>query len=264
MNIFFRELRANLKSLLIWSGIVILFNIAGFTKFSAFYKNPELLRVIDTMPKAMISAFNMDSFNLTTVTGFYGIMIMYFSLILSIAAAMWGSDIISKEERDKTVEFSLTLPVKRSQLLTAKIAAALVNCLLLLFVTWAATLFGAQSFAPDSQFYEFVSTSLWAFFFIQMIFLALGIFLGSAMKQHKRAGSLAVSLLLSSYFASVLTELSEDMAFLRYVSPFKYFDPLLMLRESRLEIGFALLSLLITALALAGAYYSYSKRDLYI
>ena len=54
------------------------------------------------------------------------------------------------------------------------------------------------------------------------------------------------------------------MAFLRYLSPFSYFDPLLMLRESRLEIGFALLSLLITALALAGAYYTYSKRDLYI
>ncbi len=32
---------------------------------------------------------------------------------------MWGSDIISKEERDKTVEY-LTLPVTRARLLTAK------------------------------------------------------------------------------------------------------------------------------------------------
>ncbi len=47
MNIFFRELRANLKSLLIWSGIVILFNIVGFSKFSAFYNNPELLSILD-------------------------------------------------------------------------------------------------------------------------------------------------------------------------------------------------------------------------
>ena len=264
MNIFFRELRANFKSLLIWSGIVILFSIVGFSKFSAFYNNPDLLSVVDAMPEGMIKAFNMDSFNLTTVTGFYGIMVNYMGLMLSIAAAMWGSDIISKEERDKTVEYSLTLPVKRSRLISAKIAAALVNCLLLLFVTWMATLVLAQSYAPDSQFYDFVSTSLWAFFFLQLIFLALGIFLGSALKQHKRAGSLAVSILLGTYFASVLTELSEDMAFLKYFSPFKYFDPLLMLRESRLEVGFALLSLLITAVALAGAYIAYSKRDLYI
>jgi hypothetical protein len=33
---------------------------------------------------------------------------------------MWGSDIISKEERDKTIEFSLTLPVKRSKLISGK------------------------------------------------------------------------------------------------------------------------------------------------
>jgi len=259
-----RELRANFKSLLIWSGIVILFSIVGFSKFTAYYNNPEMLKILDAMPQGMIAAFNMDSFNLTTVTGFYGIMVTYMGLMLSIAAAMWGSDIISKEERDKTVEYSLTLPVKRSRLITAKLSATFVNCMLLLFVTWATTIVLAQNYAPDSQFYDFVSTSLWAYFFLQIIFLALGVFLGAALKQHKRAGSLAVSILLASYFASVLTELSEEMAFLRYLSPFKFFDPLLMLRESRLEGGFALLSLLITVLALAGAYIAYSKRDLYI
>ena len=209
MNIFFRELRANFKSLLIWCGIVILFNLVGFSKFSAFYNNPDLLSVLDSMPQGLISAFNMDAFNLTTVTGFYGIMIVYFSLILSIAAAMWGSDIISKEERDKTVEYSLTLPVKRRRLITAKLAAAALNSFLLLLVTWISTLTFAQNFQPDGQFYEFVSTSLWALFFIQIIFLALGIFLGCAIKQHKRAGSLAVSILLGAYFASILTEMSE-------------------------------------------------------
>lgn len=257
-------MRANFKALLIWSGIIILFSIVGFSKFSAFYNNPDLLSVLDAMPQGMIRAFDMDSFNLTTVTGFYGIMITYLGLMLSIAAAMWGSDIISKEERDRTVEFALTLPVKRSRLITAKIAAAFVNCMLLMQVAWISTLVFAQSYAPDSRFYEFVSTSLWAYFFLQLIFLALGIFLGAALKQHKRASSLAVSILLASYFASLLVELSDDMAFLRYVSPFKYFDPLMMLNESRLEGGFALLSLLITAAALVGAYIAYSKRDLYI
>ena len=53
----------------------------------------------------------MRAFNMTTLSGFYGIMFIYFGLMGAIAAAMWGSDIISKEERDKTVEFSLVLPV---------------------------------------------------------------------------------------------------------------------------------------------------------
>ena len=184
--------------------------------------------------------------------------------MLSIAAAMWGSDIISKEERDKTVEYSLTLPVKRSRLITRQDRCGAGELPPAAVCHLGGNDGLAQSYAPDSEFYDFVSTSLWSFFFLQLIFLALGVFLGAALKQHKRAGSLAVSILLAAYFASFLTELSENMDFLRYVSPFKYFDPLLMLRESRLEGGFALLSLLITALAFAGAYYAYSKRDLYI
>lgn len=264
MNIFLRELRANLKSLLIWSVIIILFCVVGFSKFSAFYENPELLAILDNYPPEMISALSLNTFNLTTVTGFYGIMIMYWGLILSIAAAMWGSDIISKEERDRTVEFSLTLPVTRTRLVTAKTAAAAFNCVMLLLVTWGFTLIGAQNYQPDTSFYNFVAISMLAFFLLQMIFLALGVFLGCAIKRYKRAGSLAMAILLSTYFASILAGLTEDLKFLRYISPFKYFDPVKMLNENQVEVTFVLLSVALVVAFLAGAYLSYQKRDLYI
>jgi ABC-2 type transport system permease protein len=212
----------------------------------------------------MINALNMNAFNLTTVTGFYGVMIVYFALILSIAAAMWGSDIIAKEERDRTVEFALTLPVKRSRLVSAKLAAAAVNCILLLLVTWGMTLVSAQSYSPDSQFYRYVSISMLAFLLMEMIFLALGILLGCALKQHKRAGAAAIAILLGSYFASILSGMSTKMEFLKYFSPFKYFDAALLLRESRLDLLFVGLSLAIIAACLLGAYAAYQRRDLYI
>ncbi len=136
MNIFLRELKANFKSLLIWGGIVILFVSVGFSKFSAFEGNPEMLAMLEGMPPALLAAFNLKAFNLTTVTGFQGMMFTYFSLLLSIAAVMWGTDIITKEERDKTVEFALTLPVARSRVVTAKTLAAMVNCIGLLLITW--------------------------------------------------------------------------------------------------------------------------------
>ena len=115
MNIFLRELKANLKSLLIWSVIIGLLIMMAVAKFSAFAGDPEMLKMLDAMPPALLDALNMRAFNLTTLTGFYGIMFIYFGLMGAIAAAMWGSDIISKEERDKTVEFSLVLPVSRSR-----------------------------------------------------------------------------------------------------------------------------------------------------
>jgi len=264
MNIFMRELKANLKSLIIWSVIVVLFVVVGTSKFTAYYENPELLAILDTMPPAMLAAFNMQAFNLTTVTGFFGLMFTYYALMVSIAAAMWGSDIISKEERDKTVEFALTLPVTRGRVVTAKALAALVNCIALLLITWGASLASTAQFNPDSEFYKFVGLCMVALFLMQLIFLAIGIFLGCAMKQYRRASSIAVSLLLGTYFLSILPSLNKDLDFVKYFTPFKYFDAGILLRESRFDVTFVLLSLAIIVASMVGAYLTYTRRDLYI
>ncbi len=264
MNIFRRELRANLRSLIVWGVIVILFVTMGFSKFSAYEGNPELLAVLDNMPPALLAAFNFEAFNLTTITGFYGVMFTYFALLLSISAAMWGSDIISKEERDKTVEFSLTLPVKRSTLITFKTLAAMVNCIVLLLITLLATLANSSVYQTNSEFYSFLYLSMLALFILQMIFLAVGVFLGCAMKRHKRAGTVAVSLLLLTYFLSFIADMNENLAFLRFVSPFKYFNPASLLHDATIEPTFLALSAGIIAACLIGAYYTYSRRDLYI
>ncbi len=264
MNIFVRELKANLRSLLIWGVIVVLFVTVGVSKFSAYYENPEMLAILDDMPPALLAAFSFQAFNLTTITGFFGLMFTYFALLLSIAAAMWGSDIISKEERDKTVEFSLTLPVTRSRLVTAKTLAALVNCIGLLLITLAASLASAAQYQPDSEFYQFLGLCMVALFIMQLIFLAIGIFLGCAMKQYKRASAVAVSLLLGTYFLSVISGLNKNLDFLKYLSPFKYFDAGVLLRESRMDLVFVGLSLAIILVSMVGAYLTYARRDLYI
>jgi ABC-2 type transport system permease protein len=264
MNIFIRELKANFRSLLIWGGIVILFSVTGFSKFAAYEGNPELIAILDGMPPALLAAFNMNAFNLTTITGFWGVMFNYFALLLSVAAVMWGSDIITKEERDKTVEFTLTLPLPREKLITAKTLAAFVNCIGLLLITWGITLVNATSYQTDSEFFEFVSISMLAFFLLQMVFLAIGILLGCALKQYKQASSIAVGIILGTFFLSIIAGLNENLEFLKYFSPFKYFNPASMLHESQIELVFVWISAGIIAVSLVGAYVTYSKRDLYI
>jgi ABC-2 type transport system permease protein len=264
MNVFVRELKANLNSLLIWGIIVILFVMVAISKFSAYEGNPEMLAILNDMPPALLSAMNMRAFNLTTISGFFGVMFTYFALILSIAAVMWGSDVISKEERDKTIEFSLTLPVTRSRLVTAKAVAVLVNCIGLLLITWGASVVSAARYQPDSEFYSFLGLCMLALFIMQLTFLAIGIFLGCAMKQYRRVSSVAVSLLLGTYFLSIISGLNRNLEFLKYLSPFKYFDAGVLLREARLDWAFVSLSLAIILASMVGAYITYARRDLYI
>lgn len=264
MNIFFRELKANFMSLLIWAGIMFLLITIGFAKFTAYEGNPELLAILDDMPQPIVEALNMNAFNLTTITGFYGVFFTYFALILSIAAAMWGSDIISKEERDKTVEFSLTLPVTREKVVTAKTLAALVHCIALLLITWGLVLVNATKFQTDPEFYAFVSRSMLALFILELVFLAIGVFLGCSMMQYKRVGSVVISLLLGSYILSIISGLDEDLDFLHFFTPFGYFDPGELMRQAQFDLTYVLICAAIIIVAMVGAYYTYARRDLYI
>lgn len=264
MNIFLRELRANLKSLVIWSVIIGLLILIAVSKFSAYYNNPEMLAVLDAMPPALLDAFSMGSFNLTTLSGFFGIMFIYFGLMGAIAAAMWGSDIISKEERDKTVEFSLVLPVSRNRVITAKALAALVNCVAFVLITWAISLVAAQQYNPDQAFYDYLAIQMQAMFVIELIFLAIGLFLGSALKWYKRASTIAISIILATYFMSVISGMQQNLDFLKYFTPFKYFDAGELFNSGQLDTTYLLISAAIIAVCLALAYITYNKRDLYI
>ena len=264
MNILMRELRANLKSLLIWCVISILFVTVGFSKFAAYEGNPELLAILDSIPPVVMEAFSFNAFNLTTLTGFFGVMFTYFALILSISATLWGTDIITKEERDRTVEFSLTLPVRRSRMVTAKMLAAEINCIILLLVTWGAVLVSSTAYQTDSEFFAFVSRAMLALVIMQTLFLAVGIFIGSALTHYKRAASIGMAVLLGTYFLSILSGLSEDLDFLRYLTPFKYFNPADILHNAGLDLNYVGLSAAIILLCVVGGLAAYQRRDLYI
>ncbi len=233
-------------------------------KFSAFAGDPQMLAMLDSMPPALLDALSMRAFNLTTLSGLYGIMFIYFALMGAIAAAMWGSEIISKEERDKTVEFSLVLPVSRSRVITAKALAALVNCIAFVLITWGVSLVAVHSYRPDQAFYRFLALEMQAMLAIELIFLAIGLLLGCAMKQYKLSGSTAVAIILTTYFMSILSGMNKNLDFFKYLTPFKYFDAGELFRTGKLDSMYLLLSAAIVIVSVTGAYWTYNRRDLYI
>jgi ABC-2 type transport system permease protein len=264
MNIFVRELKANLKSLITWGVIIALFIMVGVAKFSAYYNNPDMLAILNSLPAAVVDAMSLKAFNLTTLNGFYGIMFVYFALLGGIAAAMWGSDSISKEERDKTVEFSLVLPVTRSRVITAKALAAVVNCILLVLISAVVSVGVAQRYNPDASFYKLLTLEMEAMLMIELIFLAVGLLLGSAMKQYKLASSLGIGIILVTYFFSIITVLKQNLDFLKYFTPFKYFDAAQIYKDGRMDGTYLLLSAAIIVVCVVIAYLTYNRRDLYI
>ena len=244
--------------------IIILLVVIAMTKFSAYANNPEMTAIIESMPKPLLDAMNMRAFNLTTLNGFLGVMFIYYGLMGAIAAGMWGGGVLAKEERNKTIEFALSLPVSRTRLLTAKALAALTNSVLFVLITWIATLVAIQSYNPDESVRAFLAREMMAMFAIELIFLVIGLLVAATSKRPKRAGAIVIGVILTLYYFSMITGLHERLDFLKYLTPFKYFDAARLLHEGRVEPVYWALTALIILIGLVGAYLAYNRRDMYV
>jgi len=264
MNIIKRELRAHLKSFIIWGVSIFSFIFIMMSEFSAYYNNPSMGEILDMMPKEMLKAMSMEAANLTTVSGFISIASLYIYIMLAIYAVLMGSSIISKEERDKTVEFFMTLPISRVQAIFSKLVAAIILNLAINLVTLSALLLSSMQYDKVVDFTKFITLLMLGIFIIQMIFLSFGMLLAAVMKRYKKSGTIGVSILMILYIASIMMSFSDKLDFVKYFTPFKFFEANYILRELQFEGIYIVISFIAIAISLVGTFVIYPKRDLKI
>ncbi|MFZ7101740.1 MAG: ABC transporter permease subunit [Peptococcaceae bacterium] len=152
MNVFLRELKANLKSLIIWSSGVCLLVVGGMGKYAGLSASGQSMNdLLAQMPESLKAVWGLGSFDLATVGGYYGVLFVYLAVMAAIHAAMLGAIIISKEERDKTAEFLFVKPISRSKIITAKLGAALVNILLFNLATLTSSVMMVQKYSRSEK-----------------------------------------------------------------------------------------------------------------
>jgi ABC-2 type transport system permease protein len=84
------------------------------------------------------------------------------------------------------------------------------------------------------------------------------------MKQYKLSGSTAVGVILITYFLSIVVSLDSKLDFLKYFTPFKYYDASQFFRTGHFDLVYMLLSAAIIVICVGVAYFTYNHRDLYI
>jgi ABC-2 type transport system permease protein len=261
---YFRELKAGIKSLLVWTVVIALLIVVAVVKFSAFESNPESLAILDSMPPQLMEALSMRAFNLTTLEGFFGAMFVFFAVMGAMAAALWGSEAIAKEERDRTVEFTLVLPIPRRQIVTVKLLAALTNCALFVLFTWLISVIASRGYDPGKSLFDFLRLEMLAMFMIELVFLSLGTLLACASKTQPRVGPMAIGLILGLYFISIFAGMHEKLTWLKVLTPFSWFNASNFFRSGRFEPYALVLTGVTVVLFLFAAYFTYDRRDLYI
>lgn len=263
MNIFFRELKAHRRSLILWS-VAILFMIASaIGKFSAYAESGQSMNeLLSQIPKSLKAVLGMGDFDLTKVSGFYGMFYLYIVLMAAIHSSMLGANIISKEERDKTAEFLMVKPVSRGKIITAKLLASLFNIVVFNLVTLVLSIALLGKYSNGEDITGEIFLLMVAMFFLQLMFLTIGTGIAAVSRQPKSTASVAMALLLVSFILSSAINMYSDVKFLKYITPFQYFEAEKLLNQGEIEPLFLFLSIVIIAAFVYVTYAFYKKRDL--
>lgn len=268
MRMFWHELRATYKGLLAWVAGVLFFQLSGYSKFQGFKSAADsntLNSITNVFPKPLAVLFGMNDLNIADLVGYFGILYVFFALIAAIHAGLMGSNIISKEERDKTTEFLFTKPVGRSKILTAKLLAGLFNVVVLFAVISVSSVIGVgvtnggnYSLTPQ------IMNLMWGILGFQIFFFCMGALFAGIFKRPKLPTLLVTVGIVGSYFVSAISQLSDNLNWLRFVTPFRWFSAPSIINAGHIGMGYGALVIVLSMIFIIFAYIFYSRRDLTI
>ena len=261
MNIFYHECKALGKSSFFWTLSLVLVAIVFLSLFPAFSKDAEATkRLLEGFPKEILQAMGLSLEIFFSILGYYSFVFVYIVLCGSIQAMNFGLSILSKEVRDKTTDFLLTKPIKRYQIMTAKLSAVVVSLLLtnffyVLFAYITISLFTET--AMNNRVFLLISFSL---LFVQLLFFALGVLVSVVVPKIKSVLTYSLAIVFGFFILDLFNEIIGEKA-IRYLIPFKYFDSLYIMNHSSYELPFVILAITVFVTFISVSYVIYGKKD---
>jgi len=238
---------------------------SGMAKFAAYHSaGQSMTDLIAQLPQSIQIIFGFSGFDLSQASGFYGVLFIYIALMATVHAVLLGTDIISKEERDKTSEFLFVKPISRRKIITAKLLAGLLNIVALNLITLLSSLYFVNYFGKATSLNQDVEILMGGLLFLQLLFFFSGTAIAGASKKPKRSASIATSVLLFTFILSFLTNINQSLTDLKYLTPFKYFDAKTLMAAGRLDPIYLAGSLVLIVILATVTYVTYTDRDLNI
>lgn len=263
MNVFLRELRSRRLALFFWCVGMAALVASGMAKYAAYQSaGQSISALMAQFPKTLQIIFGLSGFDLTKASGFYGVLFLYIALMATVHAVLLGADLIAKEERDRTSEFLFVKPISRSAVISAKLCAGLVNLIVLNIATLVSSIIFVNYFGKGAVITKDILVLTAGLFFLQLLFFFIGLAVAAAHKRAKSSGELASSVLLLTFILSFIINFNSRLDWLKYFTPFKYFDAKALITAGSLDPVYVVLSLGIIVALTVVTYSRYTKRDL--
>lgn len=263
MNIFLHELKAYRKSTFLWTISLVVVVIVSFLLFPSLSRDIDQIKnLLEGFPEPIRIGMGISLDRFANILGYYSFPFSFVLLIGAVQAMHLGTSIVSKEVREKTADFLLTKPIQRTQILTAKLLAGITvlvitNAIYIIVANITASAVKNENY-PFKIFFMISITLL----FVQLIFMSLGIMVSVILPKMKSVLPISLATVFAFYFISFLSSTAAD-DMIRYITPFKYFDPAYIMKNSAYETPFVIITSVFIVVSIATTYMIYSKTDIH-
>jgi len=263
MNVFRQEIRANLKSTLLWTAVLTGISAMVLSFYPIFQKDLDnFVAVLNNFPDVMKSIMGMNAHIFFSPLEYYCFVLNFTLLFAGIQAMNLGVGIVSKETRDKTADFLMTKPISRTRILHAKILAstALLAATAAVYSVLIYPVFHAIADEfPDTSRYLLLCL---AFFMLQMILFAVGLIVSVAARKIRSVLPVSLGLVFFFYAISAFA-VTSDSDKLRFLTPFQYFKPEYVVEHGSYEMAYLVTGLVIIAVCISASYMWFRKKEIH-
>lgn len=260
MTVFLHELKRSKISLIVWtSALSFMLAVCIFIYPEMSSQMSEINEMFANMGN-FTAAFGMDQLNFGEFMGYFGAECgNVLGMGGAFFAALAGIAALAKEEKDRTAEFLLTHPISRRRIVTEKLLSVALQITLLNAVVLIVTLLSTVAIGENPDLGKMLLSFL-SYYLMQLEVGAVTFGISAFIK----SGSLGIGLgfAFGSYALNIVSNLMEELEFLKFITPFGYTDSSYVITEGSLEFKYLLSGVVITALAIYLAFYKYEKKDI--
>ena len=260
MTLFLHELKINKLSLIIWTAAL------SFMLGICILIYPEMAGQMTEMTDmfadmgAFTDAFGMDKINFGEFGGYFVVECgNVLGLGGAIFAAILGISALYKEEKSKTAEFLLTQPIARKRIVTEKLLSVLAQIFIMNFSVIAVTLLCMLAIG------EGIAPAVFVLLFLAYLLMQLEIaILTFSVSAFIRRGGLGIGIgmAFAFYFIGILSNITDAVRFLKYLTPFGYVDGAGILSDTSIEVKYLIPGVIVAGVLLYFAYKKYEKKDI--
>ncbi len=261
MNVFKFEFRRSLTSLFGWT-VAMLACISIFMQaMYPIYENSvdDIMIMMNSFPKEFLAAFGFSE-EMFSFGGFYAFSFTYLTLLGVMFASSVTLQVFAREKRSHCQEFLYAKPLKRSRIFAEKLAAVLAILLISngLIIGWSAAVTIMEG---EKAIVGHVVLASLSVLFTELLFMAIIILYSIQARRVRTISGASMAFAFGGYILSAMEGIIDKVE-MRYIAPFKYFNPLTAVTEGRYEVKFAVTAALIFVVVMIIAGLRYCRKDI--